>query len=62
MAFNSGGAHCLKYGMTANHVLGLEVVTPTGEVVRLGGESLEGLCPDLHGFLVGTDAPLGVAA
>lgn len=61
VAFNSGGAHCLKYGMTANHVLGLEVVTPTGEVVRLGGESLEGVGPDLHGFFVGTEGLLGVA-
>ena len=61
VAFNSGGAHCLKYGMTANHVLGLEVVTPRGEVVRLGGESLEGVGPDLHGFFVGTEGLLGVA-
>jgi glycolate oxidase len=36
IAFNSGGAHCLKYGMTANHVLGLEAVLADGEV-RLGG-------------------------
>jgi glycolate oxidase len=61
VAFNSGGAHCLKYGMTANHVLGLEIVTPTGEVVRLGGEGLEGVGPDLHGFFVGTEGLLGVA-
>lgn len=61
VAFNSGGAHCLKYGMTANHVLGLELVTPTGEVVHLGGESLEAVGPDLHGFFVGTEGLLGVA-
>lgn len=61
VAFNSGGAHCLRYGMTANHVLGLEVVTPEGEVVRLGGESLEGVGPDLHGFFVGTEGLLGIA-
>ncbi|WP_022798309.1 FAD-linked oxidase C-terminal domain-containing protein [Thermus islandicus] len=61
VAFNSGGAHCLKYGMTANHVLGLEVVTPAGEVVRLGGESLEGVGPDLFGFFVGTEGLLGIA-
>jgi glycolate oxidase len=61
VAFNSGGAHCLKYGMTANHVLGLELVTPQGEVVRLGGEGLEGVGPDLHGFFVGTEGLLGVA-
>ncbi|WP_337843999.1 FAD-linked oxidase C-terminal domain-containing protein [Thermus sp.] len=61
VAFNSGGAHCLRYGMTANHVLGLEVVTPEGEVVRLGGEGLEGVGPDLHGFFVGTEGLLGIA-
>ena len=41
IAFNSGGAHCLRHGMTSNHVLGLKVVLPDGEIVRLGGESLE---------------------
>ncbi len=41
LAFNSGGAHCLKYGMTSNHVLGLKAVLPDGEVIVLGGESLE---------------------
>ncbi len=41
VAFNSGGAHCLKYGMTANHVLGLRAVLADGEVVELGGDSLE---------------------
>ncbi len=39
VAFNSGGAHCLKYGMTSNHVLGIKAVLPDGEVVTLGGES-----------------------
>ena len=41
VAFNSGGAHCLKHGMTSNHVLGLKVVLPDGEIVELGGPSLE---------------------
>src|SRR5687768_5536643 len=41
VAFNSGGAHCLKYGMTANHVLGIKAVLPDGGVVTLGGDSLE---------------------
>ena len=41
VAFNSGGAHCLKYGMTSNHVLGLKAVLATGEVVEFGNESLE---------------------
>ena len=53
VAFNSGGAHCLKYGMTANHVLGLKVVLPDGEVAELGGGSLEPLGPDLVGLFVG---------
>src|SRR5215203_3339566 len=42
IAFNSGGAHCLKYGMTSNHVLGIKAVLPDGAVVQLGGSSLEG--------------------
>jgi glycolate oxidase len=61
IAFNSGGAHCLKYGMTSNHVLGMEVVLPDGEVVRLGGESLEGIGPDLTGFFVGSEGLFGIA-
>jgi glycolate oxidase len=61
VAFNSGGAHCLKYGMTANHVLGLKAVLPDGEVVQLGGASLEGVGPDLTGFFVGSEGLFGVA-
>ena len=61
IAFNSGGAHCLKYGMTSNHILGLKVVLPDGEVVRLGGESLEGIGPDLVGMFVGSEGLFGVA-
>ncbi len=61
VAFNSGGAHCLKYGMTSNHVLGLTAVLPDGEVVELGGESLEGAGPDLHGLFVGNEGLFGVA-
>ena len=61
LAFNSGGAHCLKYGMTANHVLGIKVVLPDGEVVQLGGESLEMVGPDLAGFFVGSEGLFGVA-
>lgn len=60
LAFNSGGAHCLKYGMTSNHVLGLKAVLPDGEVVRLGGESLEGAGPDLVGLFVGSEGLFGV--
>ena len=61
VAFNSGGAHCLKYGMTSNHVLGLKIVTPEGEIVELGGDSLEAVGADLAGFFVGSEGLLGVA-
>lgn len=61
VAFNSGGAHCLKYGMTANHVLGMKVVLPDGEVLQLGGESMESVGPDLTGFFVGSEGLFGVA-
>ncbi len=49
-AFNSGGAHCLKYGMTSNHVLGIKAVLPDGEVLELGDESTESVGPDLVGL------------
>lgn len=61
VAFNSGGAHCLKYGMTSNHVLGLKAVLPDGEVVELGGESVEGIGPDWTGLFVGSEGLFGVA-
>jgi glycolate oxidase len=60
IAFNSGGAHCLKYGMTSNHVLGLKAVLPDGEVITLGGESLEGIGPDLTGFFGGSEGLFGI--
>lgn len=61
VAFNSGGAHCLKYGMTSNHVLGLEAVLPNGEVVRFGSDSLESTGPDLTGMFIGSEGLFGVA-
>ncbi len=61
VAFNAGGAHCLKYGMTSNHVIGLTVVLPDGEVAELGGESLESVGPDLTGIYVGNEGLFGVA-
>lgn len=63
VAFNSGGAHCLKYGMTSNHILGLEVVLADGEVMRFGGESTEGVGvgPDLIGLFVGSEGLFGIA-
>lgn len=60
VAFNSGGAHCLKYGMTANHVLGMKVVLPGGELVELGGDSLDVAGPDLPGLFVGAEGQFGV--
>jgi len=61
VAFNSGGAHCLKYGMTSNHVLGIKAVLADGEVVEFGGESVESIGPDLVGMFVGSEGLLGVA-
>jgi len=57
---NSGGPHCLKYGVTTNHVLGLEVVLPNGEIVEMGGKALDGLGYDLTGLLVGSEGTLGI--
>ena len=61
VAFNSGGAHCLKYGMTSNHVLGLKAVLATGEVVEFGGSSREQVGPDWPGLFVGNEGLFGVA-
>ncbi len=61
VAFNSGGAHCLKYGMTSNHVLGMKVVLPDGEVSEMGGASLEGVGPDMTGLFVGSEGLFGIA-
>jgi glycolate oxidase len=61
VAENSGGAHCFKYGFTTNYVIGLEVVLPDGEIVRLGGKELERPGYDLVGAFVGSEGTLGVA-
>jgi glycolate oxidase len=61
LAFNSGGAHCLKYGMTSNHILGARVVLADGEIVTLGSESLEGEGTDLMGLFCGSEGTMGVA-
>jgi glycolate oxidase len=60
VAENSGGVHCLKYGLTANNILGLEIVLPTGEVVRLGGKHLDSEAYDLMGIITGSEGLLGV--
>jgi glycolate oxidase len=61
VAENSGGAHCLKYGFTANHVTGLHLVTPQGDVVRLGGKAPDPPGYDLIGAFVGSEGTLGIA-
>ena len=61
VAFNSGGAHCLKYGMTSNHVLGLKAVLATGEVVEWGGPSRENIGPDWCGLFTGNEGLFGIA-
>ncbi len=61
VAFNSGGAHCLKYGMTSNHVLGMKLLLPDGEVTEVGGESRDGIGPDLTGLFVGSEGLFGIA-
>ncbi|WP_298111906.1 FAD-linked oxidase C-terminal domain-containing protein [Bradyrhizobium sp.] len=60
VAENSGGVHCLKYGLTTNNVLGVEFVLMNGEVVRLGGRALEPQGLDLLGVVVGSEGLLGV--
>lgn len=61
VAENSGGAHCLKYGFTTHHVTGLTFVLPDGEVLQLGGKSLDHDGPDLLGVIVGSEGTLGIA-
>jgi glycolate oxidase len=61
VAFNSGGAHCLKHGMTSNHVLGLKAVLATGEVVEWGGPSRETIGPDWCGLFTGHEGLFGIA-
>jgi glycolate oxidase len=60
VAENSGGVHCLKYGLTANNVLGLEMVLVNGDVVRLGGKHLDAEGYDLLGLMTGSEGLLGV--
>jgi len=60
VAENSGGVHCLKYGLTTHNVLGVELVTPQGEVVRIGGKHLDAGHYDLLGLIVGSEGLLGI--
>ena len=60
IAENSGGVHCLKYGLTTNNVLGIEMVLVTGEVIRLGGKHLDSEGYDFLGLMTGSEGLLGV--
>jgi glycolate oxidase len=60
IAENSGGAHCLKYGFTVHHVLGVEAVLPNGELVHLGGATLDTPGPDLVAAIVGSEGTLAI--
>ena len=61
LAENSGGAHCLKYGFTANHVLAADLVTPDGDLVTLGGAAPDSPGYDLLGAVIGSEGTLGIA-
>jgi len=60
VAENSGGVHCLKYGLTTHNVLGVELVTPDGEVLRLGGRHLDSGQYDLLGLTIGSEGLIGI--
>ena len=59
-AENSGGPHCLKYGVTTNHILGATLVMPRGEIIALGGETLDSPDSGLLGLLVGSEGTMGI--
>jgi glycolate oxidase len=61
LGMNSGGAHCLKYGVTTNNVLGMRVVLMDGEVVDIGGAHLDAAGYDLMGLIVGSEGQFGIA-
>jgi glycolate oxidase len=60
VAENAGGVHCLKYGLTTNNLLGLEMVTIDGEILRIGGKHLDAEAYDLLGLMTGSEGLLGV--
>lgn len=61
LAENAGGAHCLKYGMTTSHILGVKFVLPNGDICTIGGGYRESLGMDLLGVVVGSEGTLGIA-
>ena len=60
VAENSGGVHCLKYGLTTNNILSIEMVLPDGEILRLGGKHMDAEGYDLLGLMTGSEGLLGV--
>lgn len=60
LAMNSGGAHCLKYGVTTNNVLGLKMVLSDGEIIELGGDHLDAEGYDLLGLTIGSEGQFGI--
>jgi glycolate oxidase len=60
IAMNSGGAHCLKYGVTTNNVLGIRMVTIDGTIVEIGGDHLDSESYDLLGLVVGSEGQFGI--
>jgi glycolate oxidase len=60
VANNAGGMHCLKYGVTTNHIVGLEIVLPDGQVISVGGKVLDQPGCDLTGLFVGSEGTLGI--
>jgi glycolate oxidase len=61
LGMNSGGAHCLKYGVTTNNVLGMRFVLMDGEIVDIGGAHLDAAGYDLMGLIIGSEGQLGIA-
>lgn len=57
---NAGGPHCLKYGVTSNHVLGMEIVLPDGSIIHTGGKALDNPGYDLTGLFVGSEGTFGI--
>lgn len=60
LAMNSGGAHCLKYGVTTNNVLGVKMVLMDGEIIEIGGQHLDSAGYDLLGFIIGSEGQFGI--
>lgn len=61
LGMNSGGAHCLKYGVTTNNVLGVKMVLMDGEIIEIGGKELDSAGYDLLGLIIGSEGQFGIA-